>query len=49
MPDSSEPNRRCGNRGRLGIPSRVNPASDSEVLRCMGSGERRADSRSLSD
>ena len=53
-PDSSEPNRRCG-KGRVGIPSNVNPASDLEDLkrlevgRWMGSGERRADSRSLSE
>lgn len=39
----------------MGIPSKVNPASDFEdlkrleVCRCMGSGERRADSRSLSE
>ena len=51
MPDSSEPKRRCG-KERVGIPSRVNPASDSEESKrsevglWMGSGECRADWRS---
>lgn len=51
IPDSSEPMRRC-RKGRVGIPSRVNPASDSEeskrpeVGRWMGSGEWRPDERS---